>query len=360
MAGNEIVYRLVVKDDGTATVEKFSTTTKQSMGEASKSTDNFSTSLVSVASKLAIAYAAVRTVVGVLGSFESNALASERAIVDLNSALQISGNYSLAASRGYEALASAISYASAVSKDQIIAVESLLLRFGVQENLVGRATRATLDYSVAMGKDAQSAAFVLARAMDGTLESLKRYGIELDTKSIPETERAVAVLKAFEDKFGGRSAAAIETTGGAFSRLGNTVAEGSGEVGNFINGILFLKYNANLYNKDLMWMGESLRMFNEYLFGTETAAKKAGAALKNVVPPKAAETAKQQENAIAPWTTEDEADYQVFLTKMAVFQSKMTPAYRESIQDELDEISSALIILRKGSSKRNKKNKSSF
>jgi len=98
----------------------------------------------------------------------------------------------------------------------------------------GRAMQAlgpTLDLAAAMHMDVESAARVLAVALEGNTAMLSRYGIVLDdtTKEALKTadaqERLNIILAAFTEKVGGAAVRDVESVSGAYKLLTNQVSE---------------------------------------------------------------------------------------------------------------------------------------
>ena len=69
-----------------------------------------------------------------------------------------------------------------------------------------KAVQATMDYARSVGKDLRTAALDMAKAAEGNLMMLQRYGVRID-KATFETEGFAAVLDEVIRKFGGAEAA---------------------------------------------------------------------------------------------------------------------------------------------------------
>ena len=96
-----------------------------------------------------------------------------------------------------------------------------------------RATVATLDFAAAVGQDAVRAALLVAKAADGYVSALTRYGIKVD-ESIPKTEQFTAALDQMEMKVGGLAEAMGKTFEGRLVRVGNNLNDATELIGDAV------------------------------------------------------------------------------------------------------------------------------
>jgi hypothetical protein len=151
-------------------------------------------------------------------------------------------------------LASGLRDLSGVEDETIQSGINMLLTFREIRNEVGagndvfdQATEATLNLSVAMGKDMQSSAILVGKALNdpiGGLTALKKAGIQF-TESQKETIKSLVeagdvmgaqkiVLKELETQFGGSAKAAGETFAGQLKILKSQFGDIQESVGKFI------------------------------------------------------------------------------------------------------------------------------
>ena len=84
--------------------------------------------------------------------------------------------------------------------------------------MLPRVTMAVLDMAAALGMDANAAALLMQKALDGQVSSLSRYGIIVD-KAAVKTRGFAAVLDAVEAKFKGQAKIVRNTLPGAWDAL---------------------------------------------------------------------------------------------------------------------------------------------
>lgn len=111
------------------------------------------------------------------------------------------------------------------SNESVQEVQALLLTMGgiSQEQLPG-ATAATLDWAAALGKDLNSAALDVAKALSGNVMMLQRYGVQID-KAAVEAEGAEVVIRKLNEQFGGEAQSRMEITAGKLDLLRENFAD---------------------------------------------------------------------------------------------------------------------------------------
>ncbi len=128
----------------------------------------------------------------------SAASATQAALVRLNTALALSGNYSLEASESFNQLAGEIQNTTGVSDDAVLSNIALLASMTKLDNDgLRQATKAAVDLSAALGIDLESATRLIGKAAEGNTEAFKRYGIEIqkgktDSESFANTMVALS------------------------------------------------------------------------------------------------------------------------------------------------------------------------
>lgn len=144
-----------------------------------------------------------------------------------------------------EKLAGALSAKTGVDDEAIQSGQNMLLTFTKIRNEVGagnaifdQATQATLDLSVAMGKDMQSSAILVGKALNDPIKgmsALSKAGIQFteeqkeSIKTMVESGNAMGaqkmILKELETQFGGSAVAAGTTLTGSINKAKNAFSE---------------------------------------------------------------------------------------------------------------------------------------
>ena len=191
-------------------------------------------SFTELAAKLYLAKAALAVVVGAVKPFIDAAIESEDAINRLNFALQSQGIFSEELSKKFQNMATDLQKSTRYSDEAIMDVQKTLLQVGeVAPHSIGRVTQAAMDLATVMGRDVTSASFLLAKAAQGSTETLRRYGIIIDD-SIPKSQRFAAVLEQIERKMGGAAQNDTKNFSGQMIILKNAWDEFSETLGKFI------------------------------------------------------------------------------------------------------------------------------
>ena len=155
-------------------------------------------------------------------------------------------------------LAESLMKKSGVDDEAIQSGQNMLLTFtrirnevGEGNNIFDQATQATLDLSVAMGKDMQSSAILVGKALNDPVKgatALSRAGIQLtesqkeQIKTFVESGRVMdaqkIILRELETQFGGSAEAAGKTLPGQLNILKQTFSNLAGELaGKFLPGL---------------------------------------------------------------------------------------------------------------------------
>lgn len=139
----------------------------------------------------------------------------EAALNNFNIALASNGEFTKQASAEFVAFADAVEKSTGIADDSILRTGALLANItgATGESLKG-ATQATIDFASALQIDLESASRILGRAVEGNVEGLKRYGIEVE-KGKTSTENLANVVEAISARFGGTAAQQINTFAGA-------------------------------------------------------------------------------------------------------------------------------------------------
>lgn len=208
-----------------ASVKKLNQSTKQSAGGFS--------GLLGPVAKLAASYLSVRTAVNfVTDSIEAQSKQID-AINKLNLALANQGKFSDEASKHAQDLAASLQKVSTFGDETILAAEGQLATFGLLGDQLDRATKVTLDFAAATGRDLKDAANAVGKAFVGQTEVLKEIGVTVD-KTKSSSEQFEQALGALEGRFTGAAQAATQTFTGGLKQLQNSFGDLQEAFGKFL------------------------------------------------------------------------------------------------------------------------------
>jgi len=120
---------------------------------------------------------------------------------------------------------------SMFSDEQIKSAMGMLSTFRIGSADLRRFTPALLDlaegYRKASGEtvDLQRMALMLGKATQGNTTALQRYGIKLDETRVKQVGLNAAILETIQKRFGGQSAAVMETAAGKLAQYEDAVEE---------------------------------------------------------------------------------------------------------------------------------------
>lgn len=158
----------------------------------------------------------------------------ETALNGFNSALAITGAYSEAATEHFQHYAEALEKTTSASHVAIETGASMLVTLGkLSGQGLDKATKASLDLAAALHIDTATAFNLVAKAAEGHVQSLARYGIQV--KATGDAQRDFATtLKLLETRFGGLAEMQTNTFAGAMARTKNMFDNLLEAVGNMI------------------------------------------------------------------------------------------------------------------------------
>lgn len=155
----------------------------------------------------------------------------------LNLALANMGNYSAAASSRLQDLAGRLQDTTAFSDDAAMAAQGILASFGALPDEIEKMMPTIADFAAATGQGLPEAAELMAKAMVGNTEILKRHGIIVDTTA-SKSDQFKQAMEQLQTRFGGAAQAELQTFGGQMKQLGNTWGEVSEAAGMFFSTLL--------------------------------------------------------------------------------------------------------------------------
>ncbi len=205
------------------------------IGSDSRSTaDSMNLSWAGFASQLFIVEKAIGPVIDLMKSAVVEAQKDEEAIHRLSMALQNQGFTTDAVSKKYEEMADSFSRSTRFSKSAVEETITTLVNLGnVGPGEMDKITRATLNLATVTGRDLPQAALIMAKAAEGNLTALKKWGIELDENK-SKSEQYDQLLEILSTRFGSAATQDVKNFSGAQAQLGNAIHEVLAELGNFV------------------------------------------------------------------------------------------------------------------------------
>jgi phage-related protein len=186
----------------------------------------------------AVAVAAVGIFAGkaLLGGIQDviDAAAEEQvAIQKLNTALQLSGNFSKKASEDFVGFADSIEKTTSFSGEAVLSSGALLATMTkLSGDGLERATQAAVELSAAFGKDLNTTSQIVGKAIQGNTSGLKRLGIEVDATGSKAENLNIVLTKLAQ--FNGTAAQQSNTYTGAVTQLSNAFDDVKKSLGRII------------------------------------------------------------------------------------------------------------------------------
>jgi hypothetical protein len=262
MAAGEMVIELVI--DG----KKYQTQLKETEEQAKKAGQNIADNLggaggggvfAGLSKGAAVATAAIAALAAAVGAGAflkgaiGEAMEAEDAMKRFNASLAAAGKYSKDASDRFSNFADKMEKLTAVEADAITQNASLLVSMGrLSGEGLERATKAALDLSAGTGKDLATSFSIVAKAANGNVGALSRYGINIKETSNHAKDFENA-LKRLEGAFGGMAEAKANTFSGALNAMKIGFKNVQQEIGNmFIKSpevVAAIRYIANAFGQ---------------------------------------------------------------------------------------------------------------
>ncbi len=175
---------------------------------------------------------------------------AQRITAQTNAVLKSTGGVAGVTTKEIQGLSEALMKKSGVDDEAIQSGQNMLLTFTKIRNETGKgndvfnqATKATLDLSVAMGKDMQSSAVLVGKALNDPIKgisALSRVGVQLTADQKATIKEMVrlgdtagaqkVILKELETQFGGSAAAAGKTFSGQVNIAKQTMSNFAGDL----------------------------------------------------------------------------------------------------------------------------------
>lgn len=202
---------------------------KKSAENADKSFNKLGDSLKDLGKKVIAAFAVERIIAFGKASVQAYAEA-EKGAQKLRAAVGATGGLE----KDFKALteqAEQLAKITIFDDDQVKAAQTLALQFGLNSAAVTKLIPKVADFAAATGQDLSAALQAVLGGINGQVDGLKRFGIQLDTTA-SRNERFGVVVDQLTAKFNGQAEALTQTLGGsitqaekAFGELQETVGE---------------------------------------------------------------------------------------------------------------------------------------
>lgn len=161
----------------------------------------------------------------------------EDAELRLQTALQLSGQYSDANFKSLKRYAGELQQVSTVGDEVLIQQMAFGLQMGATTDNIKQMTFAALNLSEAVGIDVNTAMKMVARTLSGDVALFKRYGIDLSFIS-KEGAKAGEALDFINKRFGGVAQKNLKSFSAQFTQLQNIIGDAFEIIGKPINQAL--------------------------------------------------------------------------------------------------------------------------
>jgi hypothetical protein len=162
------------------------------------------------------------------------AIESEKAVNAFNQALARTGQLLDQNSESFQSFAAQLQKSTGIADEQILGVSTKLLNLaGLTTSELRRATQATIDFSVALGVDLETAATLVGKAANGNVTAFQRLGFEI-RKGKTDAETFANTLAVLEGRFSGAAAGATQTFAGSLLKVQNSFGDLLEEIGKIV------------------------------------------------------------------------------------------------------------------------------
>lgn len=180
---------------------------------------------------------AIGAAVGAAFAFDkilSEAMQADEALNSFSTAARNAGQDAAKASAHMEDLANSIQRTTTVSGDAVTKNAAILVSVGrLSGEALDRATKAAVDLSAGLGKDLNASFDIVAKAAEGNVSALKKYGLEV-SNSASDSQKLNAALTFIEQRFGGSAADKVNTFAGALGQLKNNFSDVLENIGKLV------------------------------------------------------------------------------------------------------------------------------
>jgi len=229
MALKEILA-IVITGDGSGAVREFERvgkTAERELGKAEAGSARFGASMQKTG---AIAIGVGALMIGASVKAAEAAAAQEQADLKLANTLRNMPQLAGANISAFTGQAQALQKVTAASDEEVEAAQSMLGQFGLTERQILKMTPLLLDYARKTGKDMESAAKDVGKALEGKTKALESAGVRID-KAVYSTDRYRAVTDALSRSVGGFAEEEGKTFAGQLAIMRHQMEETDESIG---------------------------------------------------------------------------------------------------------------------------------
>lgn len=208
-------------------IETVRTEVQQAGKEAERAEPSFSKLWKQVAGGVTVAYGLTQGFKLLTSTFRSaisEAMEAEKVDRALLATMELTGRGGERTAAAFRKLASSLQSQTIYSDEVIKSAMTLLAQLTrLDQTGLERATKAAIGLSSVLGMDLNSAAMLVAKAIEGNVGALARYGFRID-ETLPKNQALNKLLDEMAGLFE-RARAETETTAGAWAQLKNVISD---------------------------------------------------------------------------------------------------------------------------------------
>lgn len=211
--------------------------------------------LLKVAAGAAVGIFAGQQLIQGIRTVTAAAATQETAVTQLNTALKLSGDFSVAASKDMQAFASEIQSMSTVGDEAVLSQLALAKSFNLSNDESKKLIKSAVDLSAATGMSLDSAVINLGKSYSGLAGELGEL-IPAIRGMTEEQLSSGAAVEYVKERFGGAASEMTKTFGGALQQLKNLQGDLNEEIGFIIteNPVIIGVFNE---------MGSAFKLFGD-------------------------------------------------------------------------------------------------
>lgn len=229
---NKVIVEIEVDSkDAQKAIESFSSGSIKSMKDAEKANKGFADSFKTFGAPVAAAtaafelgFAAINKVIATFSRAIDEAVQDQKQFLQIQTALQGSGDASKEATQSIVDFADALEDATGVGDELAKQLFINAKAFGISNEEAKKLTKASIDYAAATGVDVETASRQLGMTLDGTVGRIGNLGAEFRNLTEEQLKNGAAI-DLIVKRYDGAAAAQIDTFGGATNGLSNAFGD---------------------------------------------------------------------------------------------------------------------------------------
>lgn len=180
------------------------------------------------------AYLSAKALISGIQAVTAAARESEASVQAFNLSLSSAGKFTEAASAAFQDYASKLEMTTGIQDDLILKNAALLVSVGkLSGDGLNKATKAALDLAAGLQIDVGSAFNIMAKAAEGNVMGLAKYGLEV-RKGASDSEKFASALGFVNARFGDMASGNMKTFDGVMAKLGNGFEKVQESIGKLI------------------------------------------------------------------------------------------------------------------------------